>query len=168
MSVLWPRSEYADDQLYGKAILTLHVLDRGFQAGAIIGGIVGCTRYLWNRRRVSGLLFAPGFINAIGVGAVIGTVSTALILPVRMWNRDLIEWQDRSWRLLANKGQVAVDTFSTTAGLAVAGILLARQGRYYKTGWRSVMGGFGLGNLGGISGYMLYRYAMHKGEFATK
>lgn len=30
----------------------------------------------------------------------------AVAVPARMWGREEIEWQDRSWRLLENKGQV--------------------------------------------------------------
>jgi hypothetical protein len=42
------------------------------------------------------------------VGAVIGTAAMAVMLPYYMYGREVVEWQDRSWRLLANEGQVEV------------------------------------------------------------
>ena len=35
----------------------------------------------------------------------------AVALPGRMWGREDIEWRDRSWRLLENKGQKEVDAW---------------------------------------------------------
>jgi hypothetical protein len=81
-----------------------------------------------------------------------------------MWGRESIEWNDRSWRLLENKGQVEVDDWSlggTIAGLAgVYGSGVAR-----RAGWRAVVGGAGVGSLVGVGGYMAWRYGVKGGKY---
>jgi hypothetical protein len=80
-----------------------------------------------------------------------------------MWGRQEIEWQDRSWRLLENKGQVECDDW-TYPGMAVglAGVLGSGGA---AMGWRGVVGGMGLGSLGGMVGYMWWRYGVKGGKF---
>ncbi|KAK4694664.1 hypothetical protein P7C71_g2951, partial [Lecanoromycetidae sp. Uapishka_2] len=124
MSRLWSHPAYAEEQPYFKTILSTHVLFRGFQTGAIIGPIVGAARYALLRRRSP---IAPPFLSYVvrstGTGAVIGTGLLAIGLVARMWGREEIEWRDRSWRLLENKGQVEVDTWGV-AGMTAGGAAL--------------------------------------------
>lgn len=88
----------------------------------------------------------------------------AIMLPARMWGRERIEWQDRSWRLLENRGQLAVDDWSLGGTvLGVVGMALRRQ-TGDLLGWRSVMGGAGLGNIAGVFGYFGWRYGIHAGR----
>ena len=82
-------------------------------------------------------------------------------LPLRMNGRSEIEWQDRSWRLLENQGQMEVDDWSL-AGTAVGGLAAAvQQG---GGGWKAVMGKTGLGSIAGVVGYMGWRYGVRGGE----
>jgi hypothetical protein len=78
-----------------------------------------------------------------------------------MWGREDIEWQERSWRLLANKGQVECDDW-TYSGMAI-GLLggLSQRG----LGWRGVVGGVGAGSVLGMVGYMGWRYGVKGGKF---
>lgn len=80
-------------------------------------------------------------------------------IPGRMWGREEIEWQDRSWRLLENKGQVECDDW-TYAGMA-AGALASVRTR----GWRGKVGCVGLGSVAGMGGYMAWRYGIKGGKF---
>lgn len=81
-----------------------------------------------------------------------------------MWGREKIEWQDRAWRLLENKGQVECDDFA--AGGAVVGLLGAGWGmRGVGLGWRGVVGGAGVGSLVGVMGYMGWRYGVKRRQW---
>lgn len=81
-----------------------------------------------------------------------------------MWGRDEIEWKDRSWRLLANEGQVQCDDFSV-AGTAVGALAIAVREQGLKQAGKGmrVLGGAAAGNLVGVVGYMAWRYGV-KGE----
>jgi len=79
-----------------------------------------------------------------------------------MWGREEIEWKDRSWRLLENKGQVETDDW-TYGGMAVglaATALLKRP-----VGWATTVGSIGTGSVAGTLGYMGWRYGIHGGKF---
>jgi hypothetical protein len=79
-----------------------------------------------------------------------------------MWGREKIEWQDRSWRLLENKGQVECDDW-TYAGVAAGAAVLATRGT--TLGWRGSAGMIGAGSLVGMMGYMGWRYGINGGKF---
>jgi hypothetical protein len=79
-----------------------------------------------------------------------------------MWGREKIEWQDRSWRLRANKWQTECDDW-TFGGMAAAAAAVAWKGK--GLGWRSAVGGVGIGSVAGMFGYMGYRYGLKCGKF---
>ncbi|EIM84082.1 uncharacterized protein STEHIDRAFT_170471 [Stereum hirsutum FP-91666 SS1] len=101
----------------------------------------------------------------------------ALILPYQMSGREPIEWQDRTWRLLENKGQMEVDEWTGVgAGVGLVGGLVARQrgsgmgGRGLETGAvklgvRGVVGAAGVGSLVGLAGYFGWRYGWKGGKW---
>lgn len=108
---------HAEDQPYAHLILTTHVFDRGFQAGSVLGVAVGIVRAL--RSRNPYLSVASIITRSTGSAAFLGSCAMTIVLPIRMAGKERIEWQDRAWRLLENKGQVEVDTWSSigmTAG----------------------------------------------------
>lgn len=84
-----------------------------------------------------------------------------------MWGREDIEWQDRTWRLLENKGQVEVDKWLTVEALAGGSVaaIAARRGLLPVTLVQGVVGGTGLGASVGTGAYMLWRYGVSKGRF---
>jgi hypothetical protein len=79
-----------------------------------------------------------------------------------MWGREEIEWQDRSWRLIENKGQVECDDW-TYSGMAIGAVASAVRGK--GLGWRGGVGSIGLGSVGGMLGYMGWRYGVKGGKF---
>lgn len=81
-----------------------------------------------------------------------------------MWGREEIEWQDRSWRLLENKGQVEVDGFSAVGAVVGAGMTVVGKG-VRGVGWRMAIGGAGLGGTLGVVGYMGWRYGVKGGKW---
>ena len=152
-SAYFPHGAYAEDQTLSHLILATHVLSRGFQTGALFGPLIGTARHFYSRRTIpswSVLLRSSGYGGAVGVAFV--TVG----LGVRMWGREKIEWQDRSWRLLENKGQIECDTFSAGGAIAGAGLVAWRAGT--QAGWRMLFGGAGAGGLVGVVGYMGGRF----------
>jgi hypothetical protein len=161
MSRFFPHPAYAEDQPFPKGILTLHVLTRGFQVGALGGALVSIPTYFL--RKPSSPLYQPRFypfqlLRSSGVGAAVGTGILSLALIGRMWGREPIEWADRSWRLLENRGQVETDNW------AYPGAVLGAVGTYFsgnvaRLGWKGLLGGTGLGSLVGMGGYTIWKTA---------
>ena len=161
-SRFFPHPPYAEDQPLSKSILSIHVLSRGFQTGALFGGLTGTVRHIYTRPTTTTIL--PAVLRSSGVGGAIGIAFLAVGLEARMLGRENIEWQDRSWRLLENKGQVECDTFSAEGALVGEGTVAWRYG-VRQAGWRMLVGGAGLGGLVGVVGYMGWRYGVKGGKW---
>lgn len=151
MSRFFPHTEYAEDQPLGKTILTIHVLNRGFQSGAVIGLGIGAVRSLIRRKP---------FVTALaqtGYGAIVGTALMVPGLPFYMHGRTDIEWKDRSWRLLENEGQKEVDDWSTIGclGGTLAALRSPAAMQAGRLGFVRFIGGAALGDLLGVTGYMV-------------
>jgi len=165
MSILWPHPPYAEDQPHTTAILTTHVLLRGFQLGAAVGPIAAPIRYRILRRAPSPPPFLPTLLHTTSSSAFVGTGILALALVGRMWGREDIEWKDRAWRLLENEGQVEVDTWSGVGMVGGAAATVGVGRRYgLVRGFRDVVGGAGLGGVAGVLGYVGWRYGIRGGE----
>lgn len=82
----------------------------------------------------------------------------------QMWGREEIEWQDRSWRLLENKGQMEVDDWSLI-GTVLGTAMSLRAQHSSRSAWR-VAGGAGIGSMIGVGGYMIWRHGIHRGQWA--
>ncbi|KAJ5669212.1 hypothetical protein N7462_010282 [Penicillium macrosclerotiorum] len=152
MSYLFPTAEFAEDQPQARTILATHVLSRGFQLGSAIGLLNSGAAVLLRRRSLT----APVLLRSTGTGAIIGTGIAGVGLVARMWGREEIEWQDRSWRLRYNSGQVAVDKWSEPFA-AIGAFAVAARGASGSLmgGWRGLVGGAGVGSLAGIVGCMI-------------
>ena len=85
-----------------------------------------------------------------------------------MYGREEIEWRDRSWRLLENRGQVEVDDWGvvgTVMGVVGVGVRGRGSGGEGLGGWwRRVLGGAGMGSVAGVVGYMAWRYGIKGGR----
>lgn len=66
-----------------------------------------------------------------------------------MWGKEKIEWQDRAWRLLVNKGQNRADDMWTAGGLlgGALGVLGGAARRNY-------VGAVALGSAAALIGAM--------------
>lgn len=137
-SRFFPTAQYAEDQPLSRTILSVHVLTRGATTGALIGSIIAIAQ-------------APNTLLSSAPQAQARRPTPrccAGALAARMYGRERIEWQDRSWRLLANRGQVACDDLMY--GRAVVSVWAALRG----AGWRGVgvVGAAGQGSVSGTSG----------------
>ncbi|KAB8217762.1 hypothetical protein BDV33DRAFT_232597 [Aspergillus novoparasiticus] len=195
LSTFWPHTEYAEDQPFPKLVLTGHVLDRSFQAGAFLGSTAGLIRIgllayqpTSSNKFYTRFIIPPGstpatlLMRSTGTGAVIGLGAMAAMLPYYLVKWEPIEWQDRSWRLLENQGQVEVDTWGFVgAVLGVTGLVVMarRNGRMFQLtgheevsslvllralGWRNAFASAGMGSLSGVLGYLGWRYGVMGGK----
>jgi len=84
---------------------------------------------------------------------------------MRMRGREEIEWQDRSWRLLENKGQVECDDW-TYGGMALGAIAsVTKRG---ASGWKGAIGKFGAGGVLGMFLYVGWRHGIKGGKWEEK
>ena len=167
MSRFFPHTDYAEDQPMPYTILTTHVLYRGFQAGAVVGHSLKLARSMFSKSTaLSTETILASTLRSTGIGALTGT---ALMIPglyMRMRGREEIEWKDRSWRLLENKSQMAVDDFSVV-GTAVGALAGARQvvsKQTTQTKIFKVAGGAGVGSIVGVVVYMGWWYGLGGGN----
>ncbi|KID98527.1 hypothetical protein MAJ_05455, partial [Metarhizium majus ARSEF 297] len=79
----------------------------------------------------------------------------------------LVEWQDRSWRLLENRGQLEMDDW-TYLGMG-AGVAAAwAAGSLKGLGGRGVMGAVGAGGVVGGLAWAGWRFGVNGGRFKEK
>ncbi|KAK3196065.1 hypothetical protein K4F52_000933 [Lecanicillium sp. MT-2017a] len=182
MSRYYPHPPYAEDQTLDHTILTVHVATRGVTVGSIGGMAVATLRQVIPALRSSASAnqpFAARLLRSTATGTLVGVGLSCIGLVGRMWGREKIEWQDRSWRLLENKGQVETDDW-TYGGMAAAGgaalvttvraggIPLAERPAVAAMGWRGILGATGLGSVGGMMGYLIWRHGVNGGKFSEK
>ncbi|KAK6537807.1 hypothetical protein TWF694_010712 [Orbilia ellipsospora] len=163
LNALYPTSDYAEEQPLGHFILTTHVVHRTLPIGAFISSAIPLTSKFIFRRAAAQAHPAPMLLlrsNSTGffVSSIIGLGMTF----GRMNGREDIEWKDRSWRLLRNKGQTELDDFSA-AGLVLGSVVGAVQ-RGPLPLWRGVLGGAGLGTLAGTLVFAAWKLSTSKKE----
>lgn len=167
MSRFWPHTPYAEDQPYAPQILYTHVLTRAVQSGTVVGAATGTSIVVLRsmgvlKPRAVPLSFTSILLRSSGVGTVTALGLLAVALPLRMRDQEDIQWRDRSWRLLENKGQVEVDDW-TYPGMAL-GLASAFTAKGAGLGWRGFAGRVGAGSMAGALGYMVWRYGVHGGK----
>lgn len=150
MDRIFALAPFAEDQPHSKAILNTHVMHRGITTSSAIGVMIGL-----------GLSFKKGItpttvLRSSSTGLVVGMPIVALVLGGRMYGREHIEWQDRSWRLLSNPYQNQTDVWSA-AGMVVGGAVGGARRGALLPAWRGVAGGAGLGSLAGVAAMMAWR-----------
>ncbi|KAJ5148857.1 hypothetical protein N7448_000435 [Penicillium atrosanguineum] len=149
MSHFFPRAEYAEDQPLARTILATHVLSRGFQVGTAVGLLKSGAAALFKNRPITTL----SLLRSASAGGAVGTGVVGVGLIIQMWGREKIEWQDRSWRLRYNPGQLGIDNWSEpVAALGALAVAFRRPLEPTIGVWRGVVGGMGIGSLVGIVG----------------
>jgi hypothetical protein len=167
MSRFFPHAAYAEDQPLSRTILTTHVIVRAITLNTIIATGITTTRHIipfLRPKTPNALSFLPRLIRSASTGTVAALGVGVLMTFGRMRGREEIEWQDRSWRLLENEGQLETDDW-TVVGAGAGAILGANVA---GLGWRGPVGGMGLGTVGGMLGYMAWRYGANGGKFPKK
>lgn len=166
MSRFFPHSSHAEEQPYAHTLLWSHILYRGFQTGTTLGLAFTAAQYTYKTIRKSprSPLLSAASLSTTGRWAIAATLLMVPSTIGQMWGKEEIEWQDRSWRLLENKGQMEVDDVSLI-GTAV-GMAAGFRARPFSV-WR-VAGGAGVGSMVGVGGYMIWRHGIHRGKWPER
>jgi hypothetical protein len=163
MSRFFPTTPYAEDQPLARTILTTHVATRAVTMGSLIGAGLATGRHLLGSSESAARPpFAARLLRASGTSVAITVGVTGVMLVGRMYGREEVEWQDRSWRLLRNRGQLETDDW-TYMGMLAGPATAAAVGRTRGLGWRGVVGAGGLGSVAGMLGYLTWRYGIKGG-----
>jgi hypothetical protein len=158
LDLLLHPAAYAEDQQYSKLILSTHVIHRGFNLGAIVGIGASLARTGYYKARPSKATFPIPYgstplsqtLRFAARGGLFGLAFGALALGGRMYSKSLIEWQDRSWRLLQHSTQNQTDHWS----LIGAGLGVIAHAALYRSA-STPMRLFGAGALGSSSAIVL-------------
>lgn len=142
------------------------MLTRGLTAGTLVGVAVAVLRRRTPSAAIARRLPAKVLLGASS-GAISGVGLLSIALAGRMRGREDIEWRDRAWRLLENRSQLEADDW-TYAGMGIAAGTAVATGQVRVLGWRALVGAMGLGSVGGMAGYLAWRYGVNRGRFAVK
>jgi hypothetical protein len=162
LDLLIAPAAFAEDQPYSRLILGIHVIHRGFNLGSFIGVTSSLALGAFSKARSRPFSFSTTTIRYAARGGLLGLGFGALALTGRMYSRDLIEWQDRSWRLLQHPTQNQTDHWSV-AGAGAGALWGAVAQRATVAGPRALMGGAAIGSSSAIVAMMAYR-AMRGGK----
>lgn len=161
MDFFFAPAAYAEDQANSKIILGVHVLHRGFNLGSMLGiGASLATMTFQKMRSTSGLIhiYSPlsNTIQFASKGGIYGVGLGAIMLAGRMYDKDLIEWQDRSWRLLNHSTQIQTDEFSLVGAIIGYNLQTVYRSTYPKAP-RALFGGAAMGSSAAIVAMLAYR-----------
>lgn len=163
MTSLFPHPQYAEDQPNAQAILYLHVIRASAMSFSFLAipftGISLLASRLRKQPITLDTVLSRILLNS-GRGLVLGAVAGATMTWGRMRGKEEIEWQDRSWRLLENQGEVLTDweTIGATGVGAFAGVAVARRGAVPLSIGQAALGGAGFGSGTGVS-FMIGSYS---------
>ncbi|KAK7911437.1 hypothetical protein PG985_013918 [Apiospora marii] len=179
MSRYFPHTAYAEDQPLSHTILTVHILTRAVTTGAVLGaGMYGVRQGLLplilpsssssSKPKPATIAtaspFQQRFFRSTGVTTLWTLGIVGLGTAARMWGRDEIEWQDRSWRLLEHRGQLETDDW-TYGGMAAGAAAVAARAVRPGPSWVGVLGAVSVGSLVGVAARMGYRFGLKGGRF---
>jgi hypothetical protein len=154
---IFPRADYAEEQQYAKTILTTHVLHRSLNVGGVLGlARVGASS-IWHRYRGTAGIASTPTLLAVSKTTIWTTVFVSAALGARMYSKDAIEWQDRSWRLLGHPTQRAVDEWSTVGAVSGAIVGAGLKGKGNVGIMSRGFGGAAIGSLIGVVALETYR-----------
>jgi len=164
MTSLFPHSAHAEDQHYARTILYLHVVrasSMSFSFLSLLQFPISLVAARYRNTAVDYSMIVVRTIKTSGRGFVLGTAAGVAMTWGRMRGRGDVEWKDRAWALLENKGKVKTDwvTLFTSSAGAVATLMAARRGTIPLTTGNAILGGAAFGSAAGVP-YTFVSYAM--------
>ncbi|KAI8619663.1 hypothetical protein BC830DRAFT_1103155 [Chytriomyces sp. MP71] len=160
MDSIVPTAAFAEDQQHAEEVLIVHVAHRtanALTAIATVGTLVRRVAYPQTTPRL-----LPALLRGNAAALLLGVVAGVALTEGKMQGEDKIAWQDRSYRLLSNENQNAIDRWSAggaLAGFTWFGITTGKKGGFLV---RSI-GGAGLGSVLGLASYAAYTQAQKAG-----
>jgi hypothetical protein len=154
MASFFAPTAYAEDQPNAQAILYLHVMRASamsFSFFSLFRFPIALVRMRYRGTPVNMSALVARTLQSSGRAFAIGSVVGALATWGRMRGREDIEWKDRAWRILENKGEVQTD-WVTLGGIgagAFAGAAAARRGTIPASVGSAMLGGAGAGSATG-------------------
>ncbi len=155
MTSLFPHPTYAEDQPSARVILYLHVMRASSMVFPFVSLFYLPVALIRARRSPmpypSSALLADT-LKISGRSLVIGAIAGIGMTWSRMRGKEEIEWKDRSWRILENKGELQTDWAALSgAGVgAAAAAMAARRGAIPMSTGNALLGGAGLGMATGV------------------
>lgn len=151
----FPRAEFAEDQQYPHGILYLHCGLKGAQLMTTVGATSGILFAAW---RGKSLLITAARYASLGVilGPLMGVGMAAAAMKGKT---ELIEWQDRAWRLQRHADQNKIDNYGAIGLLA--GFLSAPLMRV------SFLSGAGLGIATGVVSFSMLKVCPKVKSYVT-
>ncbi|EFY91788.1 hypothetical protein MAC_02073 [Metarhizium acridum CQMa 102] len=139
---------------------------RGARAHALAGGRIP-RRAGRHGREAGGAGVSHRILRASSAGALWGLGVGAAVVAGRMYGREPVEWQDRSWRLLENRGQLEMDDW-TYLGMGSGVAAAWATGSLKGLGGRGVLGAVGAGGVVGGLAWAGWRFGVNGGRFKEK
>jgi hypothetical protein len=155
MDSLFPQAAFAEDQQNAKAILYLHVMRASamsFTFFSLARIPIILARAQFRKVPVDVPALFARTLQSSGRVFAIGSAVGALMTWGRMRGRTEVEWQDRSWRILGNNGEVKTDwtTMVGSGAGAVVGAVAARRGAIPASVGSALLGGAAAGSSVGM------------------
>lgn len=139
----FPKTEDAEEQRNSQAILYLHGVHKGTQAGSMLGFAIGGMSSFFTKKP-----FIQQASSGAGKGLFVGALCLIPMIAGRMRGKEEIEWKDRAWRLQRNENQLLVDKFCDFG--IVSGLIVG------PAAGLSMLSGAGVGCLAALVGYGAY------------
>lgn len=166
MTSLFPHAPFAEDQSHAHFILCLHVARASAMSFSFLSLVGAPASILISRLRQTpieprALLLRS--LNYSGRGFAFGAVAGIVMTWGRMLGREDIEWKDRAWRVLENKGEEETDWVALGGAEvgAVVALVVARRGGLSLSAGRAMLGGAGVGAAAGVP-YMVATFARRR------
>jgi hypothetical protein len=145
MDSLFRQAPYAEDQTNAHSILYLHVIRASTMSFAFISLFqfpISLVRARYTKATINMSALAARTLQSSGRAGALGVAVGVLATWGRMRGKEVIEWQDRAWRILGNRGENQTDwvTMGGVSAGAVASVVAARRG-VIPSSVGSVMGG---------------------------
>ncbi|TGO70375.1 hypothetical protein BOTNAR_0001g00510 [Botryotinia narcissicola] len=172
MSRYWSHPPYAEDQPHSRLILWTHILTRGPPTAAFLTLFISASTLIYGKLPLPASLlprsqtspFPSQLLNSrfIGTSTLVVTSLLTLATIAHMYGRTDIEYQDRSWRLLENKGQIESDDWMY-GDMIVGALWKFKPGSLVD--WRARVGSISAGSAMGVLGYLGWRYGIKEGKW---